>query len=203
VRVSLGHSAATAAEAARAAEAGARGATHLFNAMSGIHHRAATLASFALAEDALVAELIGDLVHVGPEAVRIALRARGAHGLVLVSDALKGAGTRASDFEWQGRLCRVRDGAIWLDAEGGAPPRLTGAEASQLEAVRRLVRARVVDVADARTMASESPARALGLERELGRLVEGAHADLLVLDPATLAPREVLVGGEPLATAPR
>src|SRR5207247_7841049 len=86
VRVSLGHSAASASEAARAAELGARGATHLFNAMRGIHHRDASLASFALADDVLAAEIIGDLVHVGREGLRIALRARGPLGLALVSD---------------------------------------------------------------------------------------------------------------------
>lgn len=199
VRVSLGHSTASAREAARAAESGASGATHLFNAMSAIHHREATLASFALAHDALVAEIIGDLVHVGPEAFRIALRARGPLGLALVSDALKGASAPEAEFESHGRRCRVRDGAIWLVSDDPAvPPRLTGAEASQLVAVRRLVRAHVIELAPALTMASESPARALGLERELGRLVPGAHADLIVLEPGTLALREVVIGGETL-----
>jgi N-acetylglucosamine-6-phosphate deacetylase len=200
VRVSLGHSAASAREAARAAEDGARGVTHLFNAMTPIHHREATLASFALAEDALVAEIIGDLVHVGSEAFRIALRARGARGLALVSDALAGARSGKSEFESHGRRCRVRDGAIWLSSDDPrAPARLTGAEACQLEAVQRLVRAGVVEPATALTLASESPARALGLEQELGRLVPGARADLLALDPESLEPREVLVGGEVLA----
>lgn len=202
VRVSLGHSAATAAEAALAAERGARGATHLFNAMGvsaagGIHHRAASLASFALAEDVLVAEIIGDLVHVGREAFRIALRARGALGLALVSDALEGARGPAVEFESHGRRCRVRDGAIWIVPEDpAAPARLTGAEACQLEAVRRLVGAGVVGTAQALTLASESPARALGIQDEAGRLVEGARADLIALEPGSLALREVLVSGE-------
>jgi N-acetylglucosamine-6-phosphate deacetylase len=210
VRVSLGHSAATAADAARASAAGARGATHLFNAMDPLHHRKATLASFALAEDALVAEIIGDLVHVGPEAFRIALRARGVTGLALVSDALIGAGGAGgpeAEFESHGRRCRIRDGAIWIVEDAGAagasgapdgPGRLTGAEACQLDAVRRLVRANVATRAQALTLASESPARALGLADELGRLAEGTRADLLVLDPQDLALRAVLVGGTPL-----
>ena len=196
VRVSLGHTVASADDAARAAEAGAGGATHLFNAMDGLHHRRATLAGFALATDALVAELIGDLVHVGAQAIRIALRARGAHGLALVSDALRAAGTSATTFESHGRRCRVREGAIWLEEDDPrAAPRLTGAEACQMEAVRRLARAGVVAPAAALTMASETPARALGLEDELGRLVVGARADLLLLDARRLEPLEVLVGG--------
>ncbi len=200
VRVSLGHSRASADQARAAVELGARGATHLFNAMEGIHHRAASLASHALASDELVAEIIGDLVHVGPEAFRIALRARGPHGLALVSDALRAAGTPEREFESHGRRCTVRAGAIWLaEPAPGAPPRLTGAEACQLEAVRRLVRAGVASAAQALTMAAETPARALGLERELGRLAVGLRADLLVLDPSSLAVREVLLGGESLA----
>jgi len=201
VRISLGHSAASARDAELAAEHGARGATHLFNAMGvgaagGIHHREASLASFALAHDALVAEIIGDLVHVGPEAFRIALRARGPLGLALVSDALEGARGPATEFVSHGRRCRRQNGAIWIVPEDPTTaPRLTGAEACQLEAVRRLVRASVVGVAEVLTMASESPARALGLERELGRLVTGARADLLSLDPRTLELREVLIGG--------
>jgi len=198
VRVSLGHSLASADDAAAASARGARGATHLYNAMGAIHHRQATLTSFALASDALVAEIIGDLVHVGPEAFRIALRARGAHGLALVSDALRGAGTAEAEFESHGRRCVVKDGAIWL-AGDGAPARLTGAEASQLEAVRRLHRAGVAEPAVLLSMACETPARALGLEHELGRLVPGARADLLVLDPRSLVAREILVGGEPVS----
>lgn len=202
VRVSLGHSTASATEAGRAAECGARGATHLFNAMNGIHHREASLASFALAHDALAAEIIGDLVHVGPEALRIALRARGPLGLALVSDALRGASLPEAEFESHGRRCRVRDGAIWLVSDDpAAPPRLTGAEASQLEAVRRLVRAGVTDLATALTMAGESPARALGLEHERGRFVPGARADWIALEPGSLALTEVGLGGVALVPA--
>jgi N-acetylglucosamine-6-phosphate deacetylase len=199
IRVSLGHSKASSDEARTAAELGASGATHLFNAMEGIHHRRATLASFALSADELVAEVICDLVHVGPEALRLALRARGVRGLALVSDALRAGGTAERRFESHGRRCIVRDGAIWLEAQDASgEPRLTGAEACQLEAVRRLVRAGVTGPAEALIMASETPARALGLERELGCLVSGARADLIVLDARTLALREVLLAGEPL-----
>src|SRR6185436_2437291 len=107
--------------------------------------------------------------------------------LALVSDALRGAGGAASEFESHGRRCRVRDGAIWLESGNPAEkPRRTGAEACQLEFVRRLVRSGTVGIAQALTMASESPARALGVENELGRLVPGARADLILLDRDTL-----------------
>jgi N-acetylglucosamine-6-phosphate deacetylase len=202
VRVSLGHSLCTSAEACAAARAGASGATHLFNAMSGVHHRAMGLAGYALSSDALVAEIIGDLVHVGPEAWQLALRARGPRGLALVSDALAGAGSGCDVFQSHGHRIVLRDGAAWIDdprAPAGTPPRLAGAAAPQLEAVRRLVRSGTVGLADALVMASETPARALGLEGEVGRIAVGARADLLVLRGDVLELEEVLIDGEVVA----
>jgi N-acetylglucosamine-6-phosphate deacetylase len=193
VRVSLGHSRARASEARAAARAGASGATHLYNAMAPLHHREAGLAGFALSDEALVAELIGDLVHVGEEALALALRARGPGGLALVSDALPGAGTGCERFEAHGRSHRV-GAAVWY-ADRAGQEHLAGAAAPQLEAVRRLVGQGIVSLADALTMASATPARALGLEQELGCLCPGARADLIVLEGPELRLSEVLVGG--------
>jgi N-acetylglucosamine-6-phosphate deacetylase len=201
IRASLGHSDATAAEARAAARAGAQGATHLFNAMRPLHHREAGLAGFALSGAALYAELIGDLVHVGPEAVALALAARGPGGLCLVSDALPGAGTGCEVFQWHGREHLVRDGAAWYRPPEGGEPRLTGSALGQLEMVRRLVQRGVVGLAEALAMASETPARALGLEREIGRLAPGARADLILLDPLSLELREVRIQGRRVARA--
>jgi len=202
VRVSLGHSLATAAEARAAARQGALGATHLYNAMGPVHHRKAGLASFVLSEDGLIAELIGDLVHVGPEAIRLALRARGTEGLALVSDALPGAGSGCDVFHSHGFECRVADGAIWIDDPETGEPRLTGAATTQLEAIRRLTGRGVVGLEEALTMATATPARALGLEQELGHLRVGARADLLVLHGPDLILGEVLLGGQPLPPGP-
>jgi N-acetylglucosamine-6-phosphate deacetylase len=199
VRVSLGHSRANASEARAAARAGASGATHLFNAMRPWHHREAGLAGFALTDAALFAEIIGDLVHVGPEAFELALRARGASGLCLVSDALRGAGTGCDRFGWHGREHVVRDGAAFYPAaQPGSPPRLAGSACSQLEMIRRLVSRGVVGLAEALTMASATPARALGLERELGELRPGLAADLLVLRGKELEIEQVFVRGKAL-----
>ncbi len=199
IRVSLGHSQASAEEARAAARAGAQGATHLFNAMGPLHHREMGLAGFALCEGTLFAELIGDLVHVGADAVRLALAARGPRGLCLVSDALLGAGTGCERFHCHGREHTVRDGAAWLPAASeGDPPRLAGSALSQLEMVRRLVQRGVVSLEEALTMASATPARALGLQADLGRIAPGARADLIVLSGPDLALAEVHVGGRRL-----
>ncbi len=199
VRVSLGHSQATAAEARAAAKSGASGATHLFNAMGPIHHREIGLAGFALAKDALFAEIIGDLVHVGADAFELALEARGPRGLCLVSDALDCAGTGCDVFHSHGRDHVIRDGTAYYPPKlAGGDLKLAGTAMSQLEMVRRLVARGVLSIEDALTIASETPARALGLERELGVLAVGARADLVILAPQNLALVEVYVAGEPV-----
>ncbi|HJO27434.1 MAG TPA: amidohydrolase family protein [Planctomycetota bacterium] len=197
VRVSLGHSRASGAEALAAARAGAVGVTHLFNAMTGVHHRDAGLAGIGLTEDTLFAELIGDLVHVDERAVDLALAARGPGGLCLVSDALRGAGTGCDIFHDHGREHRVRDGAAWIRDGSGAPERLAGSASSQLDMVRTLVGRGVVSPAEALTMAAETPSRALGLD-DRGVLEPGRRADLVQLEGGGLTLGAVWVAGRRL-----
>ena len=194
VRVSLGHSIARGVEALAATRAGAVGVTHLFNAMTPFHHREPGLTGIALTEDTLFAEIIGDLVHVGERAVDLALAARGPEGLCLVSDALRGAGTGCDVFHDHGRDYSVHDGVAWIRDGEGQPERLAGSASSQLDMVRVLTAAGVVSLADALTMASASPARALGLE-DRGVLKPGARADLVVLGSEGLGLEEVWLGG--------
>ena len=196
VRVSLGHSLATAPEAHLAVHGGASGVTHLYNAMRGFHHREAGLAGVALTDELLFAEIIGDQQHVGPEAFELALRARGALGLCLVSDALAGAGTGCERFHHGGREHLAHDGAFFHAGAGeGAAPTLAGSASSQLEMVRKLVARGVVSLDDALTMATAAPARALGLAGELGELAVGARADLIQLHGETLALEGVWIAG--------
>lgn len=199
VRVSLGHSRARATEARAAVRSGALGVTHLYNAMRGVSHRDTGLAGLALTEDVLFAEIIGDLVHVEAEAFDLALRARGPRGLCLVSDALAGAGTGCEHFHSHGREHVIEEGtAYYPPGPDRAERQLAGSAMSQLEMVRRLASRGVVGIADALVMASETPARALGVDRERGRLAPGLRADVLELDAETLELRRVWVGGEEL-----
>lgn len=196
IRASMGHSTATEDAARAGANAGAVGATHLFNAMRGVHHRDAGLAGFALLERTLYAEIIGDLVHVGERAFDLALRAHGPASLCLVSDALRGAGTGCDVFHSHGRDHVIRDGTAYYPADATrAEDQLAGSASSQLEMVRKLVARGVVSLEDAITMASFAPARALGLEGTAGELAPGRAADWLVLDPDSLDLLEVVVGG--------
>ena len=200
VRPSLGHSRATAADGralVRAAPETGFGVTHLYNAMSGVHHRDPGLAHFALTEASLFVELIGDLVHVGREGVELALAARGPGHLCLVSDALAGAGTGCDVFHACGRDHVISGGAAYYP---GPPRQLAGSACSQWEMIQRLVAGGVVSLADGLQMATRSPARALGVEADRGVLAVGAAADLLELDLAGPEPElaQVWVAGQPL-----
>jgi N-acetylglucosamine-6-phosphate deacetylase len=93
IRVNMGHSAATFAEAAEGALAGASGVTHIFNAMSGIHHREPGLAGYALTDDELYVEVIADFAHLHPEVVRLVIKCKPRSRLILVSDSLAPAKT--------------------------------------------------------------------------------------------------------------
>ena len=168
----LGHSQADAQQVDDAVERGARHVTHLFNAMSGFHHRAPGLAGAALADDRLSCDLICDGVHVHPAAVRLAARAK-RERLLLISDRVAaGAGFGAGELVDDGTALRLADG------------RLAGSRLLLDRAVHNAERFGAMTRIEAVAAASLRPARLLGIERERGTLRPGARADLVVLDAA-------------------
>jgi N-acetylglucosamine-6-phosphate deacetylase len=90
----------------------------------------------------------------------------------------------------------VHDGAAYYPKNGGERERLAGSAMSQLEMVRKLTSAGVLGLPEALTMASETPTRALGLEREIGALKPGLAADFVVLRGRGLELEAVRVAGE-------
>ena len=196
VTVSLGHSDAGFAAARRAIDAGARGVTHLFNAMAPLLHRAPGLAGAALDAAETWVGMIADGHHVDPVVLRLALRAkRGPGRMFLVSDAMSTVGAPGDRFELGGRVA-VREGGTVRFDDGT----LAGAELELASAVRFCVERLEVPVDEALRMASLYPATLLGIERERGRLVPGAVADLVHLDEA-LHVRGTWVGGEAFQAA--
>ncbi len=174
--VSLGHSAATDDEAVAAFRAGARGVTHLFNAMSQLGNRAAGLVGAALVEPDVICGLIADGVHVAATSLKVALRAKGPDFLALVSDAMPPSAGGPARFELHGRS--VRRVGNHLELEDGT---LAGAAITLLDGVRHLVEALGVPLAEALRMATATPARLLGIDGRYGRLGKGHSADLLHL----------------------
>jgi N-acetylglucosamine-6-phosphate deacetylase len=189
VLVAMGHTDATYAEAIAGVEHGARGATHLFNAMRPLHHREPGIAGAALADERLTAELIADGVHVHPAALALAYAAKRAHGLALVTDAMQAAGLPDGDYALGDQPIVVAGGEA--RTAGGA---LAGSTLTMDRAVRVCVEQVGIPLADALAMASATPAALLGLRDGAGRIAPGVRADLVVLD-AQLRAIGTMVGG--------
>lgn len=188
LRVQIGHSAASYDQACQAMAAGASGFTHLFNAMGAFHHRAPGVAGAALAH-AEQAELIPDLLHVHPGAMRAALRA--VPHLYAVTDATAAAGMPDGDYRLGRQTVRKCEGGVRL-SDGT----LAGSTLTMDQALRHLVQIGL-SVAEASARTAAYPARYLGLS-DRGVIAPGAWADLVALDPATLQVRQVWVEGEAL-----
>jgi len=185
IRVQLGHSAGSYDDGVAALQAGAAGFTHLFNGMTGVDHYHPGIATAALAH-AEYAELIPDLQHVHPGAIRTALRA--IPRLYCVTDAT--AATGMPDGEYALGIQRVHKCLGCVRLESGS---LAGSALTMDQALRNLV-ALGLALDDASDRVSRFPADYLGLE-DRGRLRPGAWADLVVLD-RDLRVQQVVVEGE-------
>ncbi|WP_280236867.1 N-acetylglucosamine-6-phosphate deacetylase [Nocardia cyriacigeorgica] len=201
---SLGHTDADAATtSARIAEAvGAPlTATHLFNGMPPLHHRApgpvaACLAAAGRGE--LVVELIADGVHLAPETVAMVFDTVGPAQIALVSDAMAAAGMSDGDYRLGPLAVRVAGGvARVVTAEGSGA--IAGGTARLIDVVRHTVLDAGVPLSDAVAAATSTPAAVLGLGAERGTLAPGYRADVVVTDPA-LYVRRVFSGGVPVET---
>jgi N-acetylglucosamine-6-phosphate deacetylase len=176
VVVSLGHTDASYEQLVQGIDAGATMATHIYSAMSGFHHRAPGAVGAALVDDRLFVGLIADGIHSHPASVRLVVRAKRPDRVALVTDAMAGAGMPPGVYRLDGQdvvmdasAARLRDGT------------LAGSVLALDQAVRNVADWTGSGVAEACRMASEVPARLLGL-RSKGRLAAGFDADLVLLD---------------------
>jgi N-acetylglucosamine-6-phosphate deacetylase len=188
ISTSIGHSAASANVAREAYAAGARGTTHLFNAMSGLDHRAPGVALAALMEDDAFVELIADGVHVDPQLWALVARLKRSDRLVLVSDALSLAGIgdgRGQIGELEVEVAGARATLLGSDT-------LAGSVIALDDAVRNLVR-HGSSLVSAVAAASRNPLELIGVNG--GRIADGQPADLVELDSALQVGR-VMVAGE-------
>jgi N-acetylglucosamine-6-phosphate deacetylase len=191
---SLGHTDATAeVTAAAIARAGGRplSATHLFNAMPPLHHRAPGPAAACLAAAArgeMVLELVADGVHLADETVAMVFDLVGPARIALVTDAMAAAGAGDGRYRLGALDVQVTDGVARLP--GGA---LAGGTTRLIDVIRRVVRQAGVALPAAVTAATATPARLLG-RGDVGDLAPGKRADVLVTD-ADLVPTAVMRAG--------
>ncbi len=172
VLVSLGHTDATYDEFRTGIDLGAAKATHLFNAMSPMHHRDPGAMIATMTDDRVTAGLIPDAVHSHPATVRLAIKAKGPDRIAVVSDMISSAGLGPGTYDLGGQKVLVDETTAKL--ENGT---LAGSVVTMDQAVRNLVDWGDTPTGAAMHMCTSVPARLLG-DRSRGRLVAGCRADI-------------------------
>ncbi|MFF9685485.1 N-acetylglucosamine-6-phosphate deacetylase [Streptomyces sp. NPDC014623] len=191
VIAAVGHTDATYEQTVEAIDAGATVATHLFNAMPAIGHRAPGPVAALLEDERVTVELINDGTHLHPAALELAYHHAGADRVALITDAMDAAGAGDGLYELGPLAVEVRDGVARL-VEGGS---IAGSTLTLDTAFRRAVTIDRIPVDDVVRSISANPARLLGLYDRVGSLDPGKDADLVVLD-ADFALKGVMRRGE-------
>ncbi|MEH0168113.1 N-acetylglucosamine-6-phosphate deacetylase [Paucibacter sp. JuS9] len=186
-RVQIGHTAGTYEDGVAALHKGARGFTHLFNAMSGLHHREPGMVGAALAH-ARYAEIIPDLLHVHPGAIRVAMRSIPC--MFCVTDSTAAAGMPDGEYRLGRHTVTKCMGGVRLP-DGT----LAGSTLTMDQALRNLVFQLGLEIEDASRRVSANAAEYMGLD-DRGQLVVGAWADLVVMDRELQMQRVVVEGEE-------
>jgi N-acetylglucosamine-6-phosphate deacetylase len=198
VRVSVGHTEASFEQIVDAVSWGARHVTHTFNAMPSLHHRLPGPVGAAMVLPELAAELIADNHHVHPAVLGAFLRAKGADGVVLVTDALRPTGLHdGGEFTIGGREATVEHGVARL--RGGT---LAGSVLTMDVALRNLMRATGRSLAELWPTASRNGAAAAGVADRTGVIAVGMDADLVVVGDDDVDVRMTVVAGQVVYTAP-
>jgi N-acetylglucosamine-6-phosphate deacetylase len=178
VRVSLGHSNATAAETRAVLAAGAVSATHTFNAMRPLDHREPGILGTVLTDDALFAEIICDGIHVAPEMVKLWWRAKGPQRGLLVTDAMSAAGMPDGEYQLGGFAVQVANGRAM--ARGV----LAGSVLTLDRALTNFVAFTGAPLELALRLVTANPAAMTGLSDQAGALAVGRAANLVAVDAA-------------------
>jgi N-acetylglucosamine-6-phosphate deacetylase len=187
--VSAGHTDCSYSQLKEAVEAGLSHATHLYNAMRGLHHREPGTVGGAITLPGMTIELIADGFHVHPASMLLAVRARGVDSTLLVTDAMRAAGMPDGEYMLGELKAIVKDGMAKL--ENGS---LAGSLLTMATAVRNMVNLVGLPLHEAVRMASLNPARRHKLDDQIGSLAVGKRADLVLLDK-DLTTLLTLVGG--------
>jgi N-acetylglucosamine-6-phosphate deacetylase len=173
--ISLGHSGASYEQALEGIAAGASQATHLFNRMTPLAHRAPGLAGAVLEHEAVTAEIVCDGVHVHPSMIRVAMSAKSPSRIMAITDGTAGSGlARGAKATLGGRAITVSDAAYLDDGT------LAGSVLTMDKAFGLLVSVMGLSLVDAATVCATTPARSLGLQG-FGVIAAGGTADVTVL----------------------
>lgn len=174
---SIGHTGATYQEAMEAISLGASQATHLFNQMTGLHHRDIGAAGASLMNDAIYAELIVDGIHVSPEMVKLSLKLKGVDRTILITDAMRAKGLSDGKYDLGGQDVFVKGKEARL--EDGA---LAGSILKMNDAIKNIITFTGCSLRDAVQMAAANPAKQLNIYDKKGSIAIGKDADIVILD---------------------
>ncbi|MFD7611825.1 N-acetylglucosamine-6-phosphate deacetylase [Streptomyces sp. NPDC059828] len=178
VIAAVGHTDATYEQTVEAIEAGATVATHLFNAMPGLGHRAPGPVAALLEDERVTVELINDGTHLHPAALELAFHRAGPARVAFITDAMDAAGFGDGVYHLGPLEVEVRDGVARL-VDGGS---IAGSTLTLDTAFRRAATVDGLPVEDIVRAISANPARLLGVYDRVGSLEPGKDADLVVLD---------------------
>lgn len=176
VIASIGHSDALYEDVEKAVQAGAKQVTHLFNGMRGLHHREPGVAGSALLFKELMVELIADGIHVRPEVIKLVLSAKGADGMLLITDAMRAKCLKDGIYDLGGQDVSVANGRALL-ADGT----LAGSILKMNDSVKNMIDFTQISLLEAVQMASVNPAKQLHVFDRKGSITKGKDADFTVL----------------------
>jgi N-acetylglucosamine-6-phosphate deacetylase len=177
VVVAMGHTDADVETASAALRGNFTHVTHTFNAQSGFHHRQPGVFGAIMASDEVTAELIADTIHAHPVAMKVLIRCLGTDRVVLITDAMPGAGLPDGVYDLVGFKVTVKDGHANLP-DGT----IAGSTVLMNQCVHNIHHLVGVPLPEAIKMASLNPARAMGFADRLGSIEVGKEASLVVID---------------------
>ena len=188
--MSIGHTMASYEEAMRAIEAGAEGATHVFNAMRSLNHRDTGVLGAVLTDDRVTCETICDLVHLAEPTVRIVYNCKGADGMILISDAGPQTGLPDGEYLFGKTKKIIKNGVSTLPngtIAGSTKPVSYGAQ--------NLVKMGI-PINKVSKMGSYNPAKAIGMDDEIGTIETGKRANIIIVDEAFNINKVFIYGSE-------
>ncbi|MDC7337433.1 N-acetylglucosamine-6-phosphate deacetylase [Streptomyces lydicus] len=183
VIAAIGHTDSSYDATREAIDAGATVATHLFNAMPPLGHRAPGPVAALLEDERITVELINDGTHLHPAVLQLAVREAGAGRVAFITDAMGAAGMSDGMYPLGPMRVEVRDGVARI-SEGPTAGSIAGSTLTLDRAFKRAVTLDGLTVDQAVQALSANPARLLGIDDRVGSLEVGKDADLVVLDAA-------------------
>jgi N-acetylglucosamine-6-phosphate deacetylase len=186
---SLGHSTAKYEEVMKAQQYGLELITHLYNAMTGLHHRQPGIVGAALNSN-IKCELIADGIHIHPAVLELTTKIKSADEIILVTDSIEAAGLKDGEYNLGGQKVIVKNGSARL--EDGT---LAGSVLTMDQALRNMLKFTDLELPEVVKMMSLNPAKLLNMDYKIGQIKKGLESDLVILNKE-LKVKEVLIKGE-------